>query len=208
MEAEYGWPRKHRAGYPDLVGPETDLSRDADAFNASHANVQIVLVNQFGWSHELVGDRVPAELDFAAFRFATDVEFGMATYEPFGISPLEPLGSGAVCVISNVCGCAAFVQEATNGKPVDNVLVADFTRLDAERSIDELLGMTQQQRDAIEAVEAARIATELMRRLPANDAGRKSLLEAGQALVKRLGWDHVLETKLVPMAERVINAMG
>lgn len=204
MEEEYGWPRRHRAGFPDLVGPELDISRDIDAFNARHANIQAILVNQFGWSHELVGNRVPPELDFAAFRWATDVEFGMATYEPFGISPLEPLGAGAICVISNVCGCKGFVEEAASGKPIDNVLVADFTRLDWEKSIEELLGMTQEFRDEIEKRVAAGVAYDLMRRLPATDAGRQALLESGQGLVQRLGWDHVLETRLIPMAERLL----
>ena len=49
---------------------------------------------------------------------AYDAELGMATYEPFGISQLEPLGSGAVCVISNVCGCAGFVRQQSRAASV------------------------------------------------------------------------------------------
>lgn len=260
MEAEYGWPRKHRVGYPDLVGPEVDFDHMIEDFNAHHERVQAVLVNQFGWSRQRVGQRVPQGMTIADLRRATDVEFGMATYEPFGISPLEPLGAGALCVISSVCGCKGFVEEALGtgdealgarhealgqikkpspfGRglgegahdvqmPTDtpspltplpkgernggvssaaNIIVADYIggELDHERSIEELLRMTQSERDAIEQRVAKEIADELLRRLPRDDAGRRVLLDNGQELVKRLGWDQVLEAKMIPMLRRVM----
>jgi hypothetical protein len=205
MESEYNWPRHHRPGYPDLVGPEADISSMIDAFNAQHANIQAVLVNQFGWSRELVGERVPAGMDFGDLRRAADIEFGMATYEPFGISPLEPLGAGAICVISNVCGCAGFAREAAQGRPTDNVLVADFTQLDHEMSTDQLLAMTHAERDRIERRVAGDVARELMRRLPRDAAARKRLLQAGQTLVSRMNWDRVLESKLGPVVQRIMG---
>lgn len=206
MEAEYGWPRHHRIGYPDLVGPEIGLDQMIEQFNAGHQHMQAVLVNQFNWSHELVGQRVPQDMTFADLRRATDVEFGLATYEPFGISPLEPLASGAICVISSVCGCKGFVDEVTGGAPIDNVIVADFTKLDREWSIDELLKMTQAQRDQVERRVAAEVADQLLERLPRDDRSRRALLETGQKLVKRLGWDQVLESRLIPMLRRVMVA--
>jgi glycosyltransferase involved in cell wall biosynthesis len=203
MEQEYGWPRDHREGYPDLVGPEVDLWRMAEAFNAEHEHVQVVLVNQFGWSPERIGRRLPKDMDIADLRRAADVEFGMATYEPFGISPLEPLGSGAVCVISNVCGCEGFVEWATGGEPTPNVLVADFTRLPAERSIEELKHMGRGERDAIEDLETDRIAAALIDRIPATDEARQKLIDAGQQLVRQMGWDQVVERKLLPVLRDV-----
>lgn len=94
MEEHYGWPRNHREGYPDLVGPEVGLGRDADEFNARHSNIQVVLVNQFGWSQSRIGKRLPAKMDISDLRRATDVEFGMATYEPSASarSNLFPVG--------------------------------------------------------------------------------------------------------------------
>jgi hypothetical protein len=145
-------------------------------------------------------------MDFADLRRATDVEFGMATYEPFGISPLEPLGCGALCVISTVCGCEGFVEYATGGGGHQNVIVADFTRLDRPRSIDELLEMTQSERDAMEWPVCCELAEEIMRRLPLDDATRDELLASGQRVVHKLGWDHVLEHKLFPMLARVMEA--
>jgi len=207
MEQQYDWPRDHRDGYPDLVGPEVDLWRMIEPFNAEHEHVKIVLVNQFGWSQQRIGSRVPAKMDMANFRWATDVEFGMATYEPFGISPLEPLGSGAVCVITNVCGCRGFVDYATGGKPSVNVLEADYTKLDGDRSIDALLHMTRGERDAIENVEAARVADELHKRLPDDDDDREKLIQSGQKLVALMGWDQVVEAKLAPMLQRIVDAV-
>lgn len=203
MEKQYGWPRHHREGYPDLVGPESDISRDVEDFNAHHNAIQIVLVNQFGWTPQRIGARLPKGMDISDLRRATDVEFGMATYEPFGISPLEPLGSGAVCVISNVCGCQGFVNHVTKGEPTPNVLVADFTQLDHQRSMHELVHMTREERNRIEDTESARVARELMDRLPDNDKQRAKLIDSGQALVAKMGWDQVIENPLLPMLERI-----
>ncbi len=208
MEEHYGWPRKHREGYPDLVGPEEDLNRDVEAFNAGHKAVQVVLVNQFGWSRDRIGVRLPEKMDISDLRRATDVEFGMATYEPFGISPLEPLGSGAICVISNVCGCMGFVNHVTKGKGTPNVIVADFTQLDREHSAEELRHMSEGERTRLEEVVAVEVAGELIARLPKTDKQREKLIESGQVLVGRMGWDQVLDETLIPMLDRIHPAGG
>lgn len=206
MESEYGWPRQHRAGYPDLVGPELDINLMVETFNARHRNIQLVLVNQFGWNHQRIGQRLPRDMDIADLRRATDIEFGMATYEPFGISPLEPLGSGALCVISNVCGCKGFVDFVTDGHGIDNVIVADFTTLDHDITYMDLLHLSHGARDYIEHRECASIADVIMQRLPLNHSDRQQLLASGQAIVDKLGWDAVLQNKMLPMLQRVISA--
>lgn len=208
MEEHYGWPRKHREGYPDLVGPEVGIWNDAQAFNANHRAVQVVLVNQFGWSRDRIGNRLPKNMDIGDLRRATDVEFGMATYEPFGISPLEPLGCGAICVISNVCGCQGFVNHVTKEHGAHNVIVADFTKLDSPRSIDQLKAMDFTQRDRIENRVARELARELMHRLPWTEDRRQKLLTSGQSLVKRMGWDQVIEESLLPMLRRIARKPG
>ncbi len=205
MEAEYGWPAHHREGYPDLVGPEVDLWRMIEPFNAEHQRVKIVLVNQFGWTRTRIGQRCAEKMDIADLRRAADVEFGMATYEPFGISPLEPLYSGAVCVISNVCGCMGFVNYVTNNEPTPNVLVADYTDLRGDWSIEQLLGMTRMERNVVENRESARIAEELMQRIPLDNDSRRQLIDSGQKLVQKMGWDQVVQHKLVAVLERVCN---
>ena len=205
MEREYGWPRHHREGYPDLVGPEVDLGKLFEAFNQHHDAVQVVLVNQFGWTAPKIGSLCPPKMDIADLRRAADAEFGMATYEPFGISPLEPLGSGAVCVISNVCGCSGFVNHVAGKNGTPNVLVADYTQLDEDQSIDELLAMTQEDRDPVEQAIAKDVAKELLKRLPENDKQREALIKSGQALVAKMGWDQVLSESLLPLLDQIMT---
>ena len=60
--------------------------------NATGSQLNAVLISACSASTYGL-NRLPDGMDIADLRRATDVEFGMATYEPFGISPLEPLGS-------------------------------------------------------------------------------------------------------------------
>jgi len=203
MEEQYGWPRRHHDGYPDLVGPEVDIHNDIITFNAQHRAVQVVLVNQFGWNASRIGDRLPAGMDIIDLRRATDVEFGMATYEPFGISPLEPLSSGALCVISNVCGCRGFAWRANDGTEPRNIICADFTSLEQPLGLDELMAMTRKERDRIEHAVVANVASEILSRLPTTDQQRQSLMDSGQALAARMGWDRVIEADLIPLLDRI-----
>jgi len=203
MEKHYGWPRAHRCGYPDLVGPEVDLHTMIESFNTGHRNVQVVLVNQFGWSRDRIGTRLPNGMNIADLRRATDVEFGMATYEPFGISPLEPLGCGAICVVSDVCGCQAFIEKVTNGQGTPNVIYSNFTTLPRSYTIDELKKLGRDDRDAVETGEAARVADQIMQRLPGNVEQRQQLIESGQQLVSAMGWDQVVQERLLPMLVRI-----
>jgi hypothetical protein len=206
MEQAYGWPRHHQPGYPDLVGPEEDICRDVEAFNKGHNAVRIVLVNQFGWSHQRVGSLLPKDMNFTDLRCGTDVEFGMATYEPFGISPLEPLAAGALCVISSVCGCKGFVDHVTQGSPTPNVIEADFTQLqDDSQSIEELKQMTRDQRDRIERIIARDIAAQILKRHPTTDVQRQKMLDQGQTLVAKMGWDQVVGESLIPMLDRIVT---
>lgn len=204
MEKHYGWPRHHREGYPDLVGPESALNTDIENFNQSHSQIQVVLVNQFGWSRQRIGQRIPDDMNMADLRRAADVEFGMATYEPFGISPLEPLGCGAICLISNICGCAGFLQQATGSVECPNAIIADFTQLDREYSMEELTNMSSQDRDRIEEGVSKSVAEGIMKRLPWTDADRSALIESGQSLVDKMGWDQVVGNALMPMLERIV----
>ncbi len=82
----------------------------------------------------------PEDTEFMDIRRGTHVEFGQSIYEPFGIAQLEPLSFGALCVITNVCGCAGFVNAVTQGRGTPNVIVTDYTDLGgATPDIDELL---------------------------------------------------------------------
>ena len=202
MERQYGWPVNHRLGYPDLCnGEETPGSLFAD-FNSHHRAIRVVLVNQFGWERRLCGTRMPQEMTLADVRCGTDVEFGMSVYEPFGISQLEPLGFGAICLVSNVCGCMGFVRRATGGEMPANVLEADFTDLTAVGSIRPEEAATAHC-DAVAKVEGKRVAEELARRLPSDQAGVAELLESGWNLARQLRWDRVVEEMFLPAIRRM-----
>jgi glycosyltransferase involved in cell wall biosynthesis len=202
MERIYGWPVHHMPGYPDLCnGEETVEALFAD-FNRHHEHVRAVLVNQFGWERKLCGLRMPEGMTFADIRQGTDVEFGLSIYEPFGISQLEPLAFGAICLVSNVCGCLSFAQHASGGTLPPNVLVGDFTRRPGGEPMPALqLGRAQ--RDAVESAEYRRLASELAQRLPRTDADLAALLSSGWALGERLDWEHVVRELFLPALERL-----
>ena len=82
---------------------------------------------------------MPEAMEFMDIHKGSDVELGQSIYEPFGIAQVEPLSFGAICVLSNVCGCRGFIEHATDGEDVPNVIVADYTRLD--RPSDSLEGL-------------------------------------------------------------------
>ncbi len=136
------------------------------------------------------------------FRAGTDLEFGLAAYEPFGISPLEPLSAGAICVISRVSGCSYFIDRLGAGDS-RNIIIADLTALDRPRSIEELLGMTQEERDRIEAPIAAAVASTIMERLPRTSADEAKLLESGSALARKMSWEQVAGDLVVPFLQEI-----
>ncbi len=202
MERVYGWPVHHEVGYPDLCGGEEGLLALFENFNRNHENVRVVLVNQFGWTRELCGDRMPAEMSFADIRQGTDVEFGMSVYEPFGISQLEPLSFGAICVPSNVCGCMGFVNTIAGGRPVPTVLEGNFTRLGRDVTIREALAIDTWQRDPVEAAEGRRLAAALVERLPRTDEQMAELIDTGAKLAAQMDWQNVVTRFVMPALQR------
>src|SRR5205085_1225594 len=129
MEQWHKWPVAHREGLPDLSGGEAAYYQGVQEFNACSRNIKVVFVNQFGWEQKLCGLRMPADMEFMDIRKGSDVEFGQSIYEPFGIAQVEPISFGGICVFSECCGCAGFVNLAAGGKPNPNFIVADYTEL-------------------------------------------------------------------------------
>ncbi len=214
MEAGYGWPVVHRQApivvdgqvVPDLVSHEIPYYRAIEELNGRAQAVQIVLVNQFGWSRERCGQRMPADMSFADIRLGSDLEFGQSIYEPFGIAQVEPLMAGALCVISGVCGCLGFIRRAAGGDEVPNVIVADYvTAAGAGGDIRAALTIDRACRDRIEAEQARVVAAEVARRLPRGDADTRRLIEAGQSLSRRMSWEVVAREWLLPGLARAVQ---
>ncbi|GIV98538.1 MAG: hypothetical protein KatS3mg057_3195 [Herpetosiphonaceae bacterium] len=201
-EREYGWPVKHRADNGDLIGPEIPFYVEGvQRFNAQARASRVVLVNQFGWSRERCGERMPAEMSFVDLRRGSDLEFGQSIYEPFGIAQLEPLAYGALCVPGNICGCLGFVNRITQGRGADNIIIADYTTPPPHwsiTSVQEALAIDQQARDQIEIYNSAGIAHRIMQRLPADAAALGALIQRGEELSRAMSWEVVVRDYLLP----------
>ncbi len=205
MEADYKWPVAHREGWPDLSGGEADFYTAVQEFNTKSRNIKIIFINQFGFDAKRCGSRMPNEVEFMDIRKGTDVEFGQSIYEPFGIAQIEPLTFGGICVFSSVCGCAGFVRDITGGEDVKNVIVADYTNLDAhtDADIEDLLQIDRLVRDHIEAHQSEKVAMQICSRLPKNESDIESMIQTGYELAKNMSWDVVVKNYLLKSLRKI-----
>jgi len=199
MEATYGWPVAHREGWPDLSGGEASFYSAVQQFNAESRRIKAIFINQFGFDPRSCGLRMPEDMEFMDIRKGSDVEFGQSIYEPFGIAQLEPLTFGGICVLTNVCGCTGFLRDVANGRSVSNVIIADYTDLAADGHADlgSLLQIDRAFRDRIENAEAARVAQEIMERLPRNESQTDRMIRQGYELAHNMNWDTVVRRYLL-----------
>lgn len=202
MEAEYGWPVVHREGEPDLISYEIPFYHAIEAFNQQSRACKIVLVNQFGWSRDRCGQRMPKDMEFMDIRKGSDLEFGQSIYEPFGIAQVEPLSFGALCVVSTACGCVGFLERASEGELPSNVIVGDYIGAAPAGDYLRALGIGQPERDRIEADEAGRVARQIAESLPQDDQAMQKLLQDGYELGQRMSWEVVARDYLVPGLHR------
>ncbi|MDQ3249879.1 MAG: hypothetical protein M3Q45_11815 [Chloroflexota bacterium] len=210
-EQQYGWPVGHRADNGDLVDQEAPFFfGGVEPFNARATNSRVVLINQFGWGRDRCGARMPAEMTFVDLRRGSDLEFGQSIYEPFGIAQVEPLSYGALCCVSNVCGCTGFAERAAGGLAnLPNLVVADYVSLPSGvwlNSPFEALTIDQDMRNWIESVNSLATARTLFERLPKNDTEIGALLEQGQAVAQRMSWDVVAQDYLLPGLRKAAGA--
>ena len=207
MEAAYNWPVAHREGLPDLSGGEAAYYAAIQEFNARSRNIKLVFVNQFGFCRDCCGMRMPEDMEFMDIRKGSDVEFGQSIYEPFGIAQIEPLSFGGICVLTNVCGCAGFVRDVTNGQEVRNVIIADYTDLDSRgyRDIEDMLHIDKRARDAIEQNVSQKVALEICSRLPKSDAEIDEMIRAGYELARHMSWDAVVENYLLKSLNSILH---
>ena len=200
-EQEYGWPVVHRQDNGDLQHGGIEFYELIKAFNANAKAVRIVLVNQFGWNRERCGERMPEDMTDHDIRWGTDLEFGQSIYEPFGISQIEPLNFGALCVVSNVCGCLGFVRQVCQGELPSNLIVADYTSLPEGVAVGDfqtaqVLGKPE--RDLIETNQAQKVAQEIIDRLPTTKRARQAFLKRGHLISQKMSWDVVVQNYLLP----------
>lgn len=191
----YGWPLDHRSAPDgDLRSDELGLWHTIAGFNEGYAGrARMFYINQFGWGSGLLGAIDPGDCTFDDLRSGADVELGLSIYEPFGIAPLEPYASGAVCVLSDACGCARHLRTLELD---DTVLIGRFTEHGEDpRTIDDA------RRRKIEAKVYDQIIDQLVERLGLTGGDPKALrgarLERAQAAVKKLSWEAALKEHLL-----------
>ncbi len=202
MERIHDWPKKHEMGYPDLCGGEEVIGLNFEDFNKNHKASKAVLVNQWDWNQLVCGERMPKDMTFADIRRGSDLEFGMSVYEPFGIAQLEPLCFGALCVVTNICGCMGFARQAAKIVPNDNVIEANFLHVPEDMDIDQLLKITEDWRNSVEVVEAKRLATLVVDRLPRDEKALQKLMETGSAVASQMSWENVVSDYFLPSLRR------
>lgn len=206
IEQGYHWPVVHREGHPDLSGGEAVYYQGVQEFNAQSRNLKVVFINQFGFDQKSCGIRMPADMDFFDIRKGSDVEFGQSIYEPFGIAQVEPISFGGICVFSNICGCAGFVERAAGG-PTPNAIVADYTDIGEEGlRPEQLLNIGQAERDRVEDKVAHQVAAELIKRLPRSPREFEEGIERGYALAQKMSWDAVAREFVIPGIQRASKA--
>jgi hypothetical protein len=200
MHHSYGWPRNHYTGTPDLVDGEISIWHSMMTFNDYARASRSVLVNQFGFSHERLGGAIPAGIEFNDLRRGTDVEFGQSIYEPFGIAQIEPLTYGALCVVSDICGCAALGHSShvKQHEAQKTLIIANYTHLPYLVDLRSAQHIAQYQRDDLEARAAWEVANEIVNRLPRSDDARKALLDSGYALAIASSWEVVAKKMFLP----------
>lgn len=206
MEKVYGWPVRHEKGYPDLCQGEEVLGGYFQGFNDSHKAVRAVFVNQWNWNRRVCGDRMGEDMTFGDIRRGTDLEFGLSIYEPFGISQFEALSFGALCAVSNVCGCMGYARRVAGDELPDcNIIEGDFLEVPAGLSEAELMSLSLEQRNVIENREARRLAELIIERLPRDDEAMRRLIDAGYRLAQGMSWEHVVAEYFLPSLGRAAS---
>jgi hypothetical protein len=207
MEATYNWPVAHREGMPDLSGGEASFYAGVQEFNAKSCNVKVVYINQFGFTRDRCGARMPHDMEFMDIRKGSDVEFGQSIYEPFGIAQLEALSFGGICVISNVCGCMGLIKAVTGPVEVRNVILADYTNLGDYNwsDLEDLQQINKEARDHIERNVSEKVALEICARLPKNDDESNEMLRSGYELARHMSWEVVAQDYVVKGLKKAID---
>ncbi|MCL1827733.1 MAG: hypothetical protein FWG20_06805 [Candidatus Cloacimonetes bacterium] len=195
MEKEYGWPVLHKEGYPDLLEYEKEIWERVQLFNAKSKWIKAVFINQFGFTPNRVGERLPKNTTFADFRLASDIEFGMSVYEPFGIAQIETIPFGGIAVLTRVCGSAFLIEKAFAGEKKKPFYIVDFHYNSTKEDITskDLINESAEYRVTLEREKLAECANKIYKTIPVNDEERKEILEVCKKNMHKLSWEEVVK---------------
>jgi len=208
MEQNWNWPVAHREGYPDLSEAEASFYAVVQGFNARSQNVKAIFVNQFGWNPQSCGACMPADMEYIDIRRGTDVEFGLSIYEPFGISQFEAITFGGLCAVSSVCGCLGLLESVVGSHLPENVIVADYTKLNSpleSMDLQKIQAIDRRYRDRIEHEVNARVAQTIWQRLPQNDRQAEALIRRGYQIASQMDWNTVCKKYVLPALDNAYH---
>ena len=123
-----------------------------------------------------------------------------------GPIPVEPLSFGTLCVVSQVCGCVGFARAVNGKQPVPNVIIADYTDIGTSRGdLKDLLAIDRVKREVIEEKVAAKVATEILKRLPGSQEEILKLIASGYQLASKMSWEEVVSSYVLPALDRAFQ---
>jgi len=190
MEDDYGWPVLHKEGYPDLLDYEKDIYQKVLHFNAKSKSIKAVFINQFGFSQERIGKRLPKSTTFADLRLSSDVEFGMSIYEPFGIAQIETIPFGGVAILTQVCGSAFLLEKVFANEKIKPYYIINFKY---EGNDKNLINETNDFRVSIEKKIITDCANKIYKIIPKNEQERLVVFNVCKKHLNKLSWEEVIK---------------
>ncbi len=190
MESDYGWPIKHQEEWPDLVGYEKDIYQSLEIFNAKSRNIKGVFINQYGFSSDRLGKRLPDDATFSDLRVGSDAELGFSVYEPFGIAQIETVPFGGPAILSRACGSAFLLESAYADYPIKPYYILDFSETEPELDKPSL---TAEERVTNEKRLFLDHSHKIFKMLNLSNTERKELFEFCNNHSYSLEWDTVFK---------------
>lgn len=188
MEREYGWPLLHLNGYPDLTDYEVDVYSAVKIFNAKARSIKGVFINQYGFSQETTGTRIPTGSTFSDLRYGSDAELGFSIYEPFGIAQIETVPFGGTAILSRQCGCSFLLDNCFQDIEQKPFFCIDFAETELKDE-NMLFNLSSTERTLSENRLFEKYGKEIYEILPKNDPQRLKLFDQAQKHAAKLGWE-------------------
>ncbi len=192
MEKKYGWPILHQEGWPDLIDYEKDVYHSLAIFNAKSQAIKGVFINQYGFSPQTTGNRIPENSSFSDLRYGSDVELGFSIYEPFGIAQIENVPYGGVSMISRQCGCSFLLDRAFADIELQPYYAIDF----ADTGISDegrLITLSTEERNEQEALLFRENGKKMFELIPKTEEQRRELFHKIKERVSQLSWESCIK---------------
>jgi hypothetical protein len=207
IESRYRWPVVHREGSAGPLQRRGALLPGRAGVQRDSRNVKVVFINQFGFERHVCGTRMPADMEFMDIRKGSDAEFGQSIYEPFGHRAGRADQLRRDLRVQRMLRLRR-IRRARDRRQAD----AERHRRGLHRPADKglpperLMSIGQPERDQIEDAVAARVAADLIERLPRTPQQFEQFIERGYELAQKMSWDVVARDYVLPGMQRACKA--